>query len=261
VKCRAPWGVLLAIFVLTACGPGELFEDSSEKATREAQNEIYSQTIVYVETQVTTLEALKSTAESASVWATQIVQLGAQNQALLATLEAASLGISSSSQPQPPAGQPAGQTPIPANSALFPQTGNVQQPASTTTVYTNATTSTAVNDDDGCASDSVTDFDTAEDQVYMVVTAQNLDAGITYYVRWSHANQIFSESVTWTSDAFYPQLCIWFYMEAEGRFPTGAWTVELVANELPVISRSFRVGQVTNVPNFGTPAMTITPAQ
>lgn len=240
MKRLAQWGLWFGILgIIAACGPGEIFEDSSDKATRETQNEIYYQTVVFVETQVSTLAALQATADSANRMATQIIEIGAQNQALQSTLDAAARGQSGQIlQPQPPAGQPADGTAVSGNSAFFPQ----QQPAANMTIYTEAVTATGVNNDNGCPLDNVTDFDASEDQVYMVVAAQQVQAGTTYYVRWSNNNQVVSESVNWTSDAAYDQICIWFYMEAEGRFASGNWTVELIADELPVISRSFRIG-------------------
>jgi hypothetical protein len=233
---------LLGLISLAACGPGDVFEDSSDKATREAQDTLYQQTLTFVGTHAATIAALQATADSAAAMGTQIVRLNAQNQALQATLDALARGgqLPGNVQPQPPAAQPGGQTS--GSNDLFPSSAATPTPPTGGTVYLEATTATRVSDKDGCAEDSVTTFTPSSERIYMVVEAQNVKAGITYYTRWLYGGENRFETVTWVSDADYEELCIWFYVTpADMFFTPGSWQVQLIADQLATISRSFTV--------------------
>jgi hypothetical protein len=233
---------LLGLISLTACGPGDIFEDSSDKATREAQDALYQQTLTFVGTHAATIAALQATADSAAAMGTQIVRLNAQNQALQATLDSLARGgqPATNLQPQPPAAQPGGQ--ISGSNDLFPASGATPTPPAGGTVYLEATTATRISHDDGCAEDNVTTFTPNSERIYMVVRAENVKAGITYYTRWLYGGENRFETVTWESDADYPELCIWFYVTpADMFFTPGSWQVQLIANQLATISRSFTV--------------------
>jgi len=248
------WFAYLVVWsmILTACGPGGVFEDSSERATREAENQIYLQTIQAVETQASTIEALQSTVQSVSVMGTQIVRLEVQNQALEATLEAAASGniqaVPSTPQPAPAAAQP-GQTVQPGagSTPLFPNAITPTVPVPTpipasSAIYNSATTAMAVNNSDGCAADNTTTFTTAEDEVYIVVEVQNVPAGITFYSRWTTPDALTFDTVSYTPDQPFDSICIWFFITPQDlAFITGEWTVELIANEQSVISRGFTI--------------------
>lgn len=234
--------------LLPACGPGGVFEDSSLRATREAQNSLYEQTIESVQTQASTVEALRATAESASSMATQVIRINAQNRALEATIDALALGISQAqaNAPLPPAAQPGG-TPIVSNQ-LFPNanlptptTAAPLAPATGVTIV-EATTALTVSDEDGCATEWADIFEPTEDRIYMVVRAQNIQAGTLFSTRWLFENQNRFDTVTWTADQFYPELCIWFYVTPEDMvFQPGLWTVQFLANRSAVVSRLFEV--------------------
>ena len=242
--------LLLMLMLMGACGPGGLFEDSSQKATREAQDQINMQTLQFIETQAATLVSLELTADHANAMGTQIVQLGAQNQSLQATIDAVYGGVQQQPvQPVPQAGQP-GQAlqPGAGTTPLFPQTGSSftatppQFTQSTGTAYTQATTASRVRDSDGCAEDSVSTFTVESEQIYMVVAAQNVQSGTTFYTRWLRDSQLEFETVSWTPQENFDQICIWFYIEpADVIFEPGYWTVEFVANNLTAVSRSFSI--------------------
>jgi hypothetical protein len=238
----------LLISGLAACGPGDLFEDSSVKATREAQDALYQQTLVFVETQAATIIALQATADSAAAMSTQIVQLGAQNRSMQGTIDAAFAGIFPQQTliPQPAAPQP-GQTLQPnlGSTPLFPE-NNPATPTAQTATFVQATTTTAVNDDDGCAEDSVSTFEATEDQIYMVTVARNVQPGTTFSTRWAAQGQASFETVSWTPNEFFEEICIWFFIQpSDLDFQLGNWTVELVVNGLAAISRTFQIGNAT----------------
>ena len=249
---------------LAACGPGDLFEDSSAKATREAQDILYQQTLIFVETHAATLVALQSTADAAGAMGTQIVQLGAQNRSLQGTIDAAYAGVSPQQTliPQPAAPQP-GQTlqPNAGSTPLFPESAPPTPTPQSGASFVQATTATAVDDDDGCAEDSTDVFETNEDQIFMVTVARNVQPGTTFYTRWRPQNGGTFDTVSWTPDEFFDEVCIWFYIGPDDLiFQPGNWTVELVVNGLAAVSRTFQIGDGTQTqPQSNVPAFTATP--
>jgi hypothetical protein len=224
-----------------------VFEDSSQRATREAQNDLYRQTVEAVQTQAPTVIALQATADSAASMATQIVRMNAQNRGLQATIDALAAGLRPPSQnalPAPPAAQPSGQTPVVSNQA-FPNAATATPrpalaPAAAGVVYTSPTTASDISNDDGCPLDQNTSFSRQAQRIYIVVQAQNVPAGITYYTRWLYEGETRFETVSWTTDTAYPQICIWFYVTPNDLvFQAGNWSVQLVANEVAVVNQNF----------------------
>lgn len=263
MKSRGAWSLLLFLFAgLAACGPGDIFEDSSIKATREAQDVLYQQTLVFVETQAATLIALQATADGAAAMGTQVMQLGAQNRSLQGTIDAAFAGVSPQQTlvPQPAAPQP-GQTLAPnaGSTPLFPESNPPTPTQVASASFVNATTSTAVSDDNGCAEDSVSVFETSEDQIYMVTVAQNVQPGTTFFTRWQPQGGTSFETVSWSPDEFFDEVCIWFFIEpSDLAFQPGGWSVELIVDGLAAVSRSFQIGQQASQPQPVTPAATPT---
>ncbi len=253
MKITALFGWILLIFLLVGCGEGSIFEDPEAKATRESQGTAFVQTIAVIETQQVTMAALQATAENANLMGTQVAQLSAQNQALQSTLVANSGRATVpvvQSQPIPtidpnaplPGQQPAelaGGGQSTGGTTNFQQSGGGQTTTGGTT-YIDAVTSTGVQDEDGCAVDSLAQFDASEDEIYMVTTAVNVQPGIAYNTQWSYNGTIFFESDTWTSDATYDEICIWYYITAP--FDEGAYSVELLANGQVAARRTFQVG-------------------
>lgn len=278
MKLKAALGWLGFVLGIAACGPGGLFEDSSIRATREAQNAVYEETLIFVQTQGATVIALQDTAEAVGVMGTQIIQLEAQNQALQGTLQALAAGapLAQPPQPQPAAGQP-GATPAPGfgSTPLFPDVSGstpTPPPAAPSGVgVLSAVTATGVNDTDGCALDDVSVFETTEDEIYIVVAARNVEPGTTFFTRWLYNGQRQFDSVSWTPDTFFEQVCIWFYMEPfDAPFSPGNWTVELLANNQVAVSRTFQIaGADGTVPDAAPNLLdagnsgggTLTPAQ
>ena len=240
--------LLLLMIALSACGPGDLFEDSSVKATRQAQDILYQQTLIFVETHAATLVALQATADGASRMGTQVVQLGAQNRSLQGTIDAAFAGVSPQQTliPQPAAPQP-GETLQPGvgSTPLFPANNPPTATPNISATFVQATTATTVSNDTGCAQDSVTNFETTEDQIFMVTVARNVEPGTTFYTRWLRQGGTSFETVSWTPEEFFEEVCIWFYIEpSDLTFQAGSWSVELVVNELAAVTRNFQIGDL-----------------
>lgn len=247
-------GWILLSIILTACGPGGLFEDSSDRATRDAQNEIYVETIQYVETQVSTIEALQSTAQYVSQMSTQVIRLEVRNQALEATLQAAASGIRqpTAAAPEAAAAQPGqeGQAaPGVGSTPLFPAVGQVTAtptppPVANTTgaTYVDASTATGVSNDDGCALDNLQSFPSTEDEIYLVVEGRDIPPNVTFFTRWTPPNAAAFDTVSWTPDQGFDEICIWFFITpSDLPFAMGDWTVELIADGNSVVSRSFTI--------------------
>jgi hypothetical protein len=209
---------------------------------------LYQQTLIFVETHAATLVALQATADGASAMGTQVVQLGAQNRSLQGTIDAAYAGISPQQTliPQPAAVQP-GQTlqPNAGTTPLFPDSNPPTPTPGISASFVQATTATTVNDVNGCAEDSVTRFETTEDQIYMVTVARNVQPGTTFYTRWLRQGGTSFETVSWTPDESFDEVCIWFFIEpADLSFEAGSWSVELVVDGLAAVTRNFQIGDL-----------------
>ncbi|MFP4324146.1 MAG: hypothetical protein ACLFTK_16950, partial [Anaerolineales bacterium] len=241
-------GVLTIYFwVLAACGPGQIFEDSSQRATREAERDIYAETIAFVETQAPTLAAMQATAQHAAAMGTQIVQLQAQNRAAEATITAvfAGGGNTVASGPPPPAGQPSGEVSAAALAGNTP-IGAVQTsptpPQAPGATFASATIATGVRQDDGCPLDNVNQFPATEDEIYLVVTARDVAPGTTFYSRWRAPDSQPFDTVSWTPNEPFGEVCIWFFITpGDLAFSPGDWEAQLIVNEQVVIRQPFTI--------------------
>jgi len=224
----------LASWGMAACSQGGLFEDPAARATRDAQGEIYAQTVVVVETQGGTVVALQATANSAAALATQVIQIGSQNQALQATISALASGAPPITAPQAPPGQPSPTAPPPSNGTLSVPTG---------ATIVEASTALGVRDSDGCAQNVSSTFPLDTQRVYMVVRAQGVQAGTTFSTRWLYDGTVRVETVSWTPETSFEEVCIWFFIEngAEVNFESGTWTVEFLVNNQAAVRRDFTI--------------------
>ncbi len=243
-------GLLLVLWLWSsACGPGQLFEDSSQRATREAEREIFRETIAFMDTQAPTLVAIRATAQEASAMGTQIVQLQAQNRAAEATITAVFSGNTNSvaQQPAPPAGQPSGQVSAAALAGSTPIGAVVSSPTPPPApvvgaTFASATTATGVRQDDGCPQDNVNQFPPSEDEIYLVVTARDVQPGTTFYSRWRGPDSQPFDTVSWTPDAPFDEVCIWFFITpGDLAFSPGEWEAQLLADDQVVIRQPFSI--------------------
>ena len=231
--------ILSSVLLLAACGPGDPFEDPSERATREYEGTRYFQTVAAVDTQAATVVALQATVDHAVIMATQIGQLTFQNQALQATLTAMSAAGNHASSVSPVAAPPAQPTslapPQPGQGGTVVLRGN--------TTYRNLTTASDIRFTDGCAVDSVSIFSPSQSKIYLTVIGSNVQQGTRYSVTWMNDGQAVPTTDAWTADQNYDQICIWFFIEAP--FEPGSWTADLNANGSSVGQAKFTVTGAT----------------
>ena len=104
--------------------------------------------------------------------------------------------------------------------------------ATTGTTLSGTTTTTGTRQQDGCAMDQTTVFDTSEDQIYVVTTFNNLRAGSVFGVRWMANGALYTEEPEcWVPNQDWDQVCGWCSIvpnPTDNVFPAGEWTVELL---------------------------------
>jgi hypothetical protein len=138
--------------------------------------------------------------------------------------------------PTPQAGR---ETPTP-EPALAPQVTETPVPPSGATLY-NLVMSSGVRGDD-CALDPVSQFTTANTEIYIVARTQGIQAGMTLLSRW------YREGTQQISHSFAPQndipddRCVWFFIDqTEVTFTPGNWSVQLEVDGVPVGTAQFTI--------------------
>lgn len=104
----------------------------------------------------------------------------------------------------------------------------------------NLVMSTGVGQDD-CATGTTASFTSASPQIYVVMNAYNLSAGMTVTARWSRdASELTVFDFTPDFDINGP--CIWFYAEpVDFAFDPGTYRVEIAINGTPVAATDFSI--------------------
>lgn len=157
---------------------------------------------------------------------------GAQGNSALATLNAQQGILPPSNATPTPIVAASNATPTFANAANDPavQSGNGS--------LTNITTARAVGADD-CPTGSVTSFTTADTEIYVTATAQNVPAGSVIVSRWLREGAEVA-LYDWSPSFDLADSCIWFYNPAgDTPFSAGSWTVELSIDGAPAGSTTF----------------------
>ena len=102
------------------------------------------------------------------------------------------------------------------------------------TTFSDTTTAMGVRDQAGCAMDQTTVFDATEDQIYVVTTLNNLQAGSVFGVRWFANGTLNSEEPEcWVPNQDWDQVCAWCRIvpnSPDNAFQIGEWSVELLLN-------------------------------
>ena len=104
----------------------------------------------------------------------------------------------------------------------------------------NLVMSTGVGEDD-CSNGTTASFTTAAPQIYVVMNAYNLMAGMTVTARWTR------DGTELTVFDFAPDFdingpCIWFYAEpVDFAFDPGAYRVEIAINGTPAAATDFSI--------------------
>jgi hypothetical protein len=104
----------------------------------------------------------------------------------------------------------------------------------------NLVMSTGVGEDD-CSIGTTASFTTASPQIYVVMNAYNLAAGMTVTARWlRNGTQLTSFDFTPDFDINGP--CIWFFAEpVDFAFDPGAYRVEIDINGTPAAATDFSI--------------------
>lgn len=241
MKRVAIWSSLLVVMgFLTACAA---FEDPSKKATQNAESTALWATVGVAQNQNETIVALIATADNASLLAQQATQVSAERDQLRATVNAIANNPVSSGLPNVPFGStpPALDGGVPAGPQPTSQTsGSTNNSTGTYVTATTASTLTA----DFCAADSLTTFPADSPVIYFVTVARNVLSGVEFTIRVpSNGSVINQDTAFWTSDAVYPETCVYYALDNANipNWAAGTYTVELLANNQSVSQVTFQI--------------------
>jgi hypothetical protein len=236
--------LLSSILLLTACGKGQIFEDPSNRATREAEQAQLVETIDYMDHELERTDALQATADAASAMERQILDNNARSASLEATIRAATnpgaadVPVSGSSSGNSGGSKWAGNNGTvnsDGGSPITSQSGGQPNFATDNTQSQAAAVQTArdVNDADGCAVGIANTFTSGEDSaIYLTTVARNVQPGNVYQSRWYLGGELRFESVTWEAGQSYDEVCIYFWVEpGDMEFTPGTWTAEMLENQ------------------------------
>ncbi|NDJ74934.1 MAG: hypothetical protein GYB65_01635 [Chloroflexi bacterium] len=244
---RKNWLISLALVLVTSLSACDQFSDGSE--VNDLETEVFQ-----LQSTVDNMSDMDSLSAAATQVAIEITRLQAQANAGTPGAPAfAPQPVATSSVPQtantPAAAASNPGTPIatiPSNPAggSAPASGGVptvavnqtpggaggSQATSTTTTFSNTTTAPGVRQEDGCAAGTSLVFGSDADEIFVVTTIRNLQAGSTIGARWMvNAQEYYYEENCWTPDQNWDEVCAWCSISANsGVFDTGSWSVELL---------------------------------
>lgn len=233
MRRQVMWGSLIIILVgfISACAA---FEDPSKKATENAQNTALWTRVYALETQESTIVALRQTADGSVImqtqWADATVQVGAlraTNSALLRNPSPPTVATPNLPPTAIGGGAPAGPQPT--------------EIPSLATRYSQATTSTD-QDEDGCAVNITTSFEAETTElIYFIVRVSGVVPGTTYGLRVSSFGQVVAVDPNfWTSDQAYADTCVWYGIDRDTmEFEAGTYSAELLANGVVAARTTF----------------------
>jgi hypothetical protein len=214
------------IYLVTACGPNTVLENPESRQLRQAQETAQVQTAVFVGTQVGTLVALQTTADSSGILATQMSQMEQEGRYLQATIDAVTtLGV-----PLIPRYTPTFSNPNASSLSSGPAAILSPSPSVLNRAYQDIRTATEV-DANGCPVDKRGRFSENIDRVYFTALGAEVVAGTRHQVRWSFEGQQRVESVEWVADGDYSNICIYFWLStADTNFEAGLWRADFLIN-------------------------------
>jgi hypothetical protein len=108
------------------------------------------------------------------------------------------------------------------------------------TGYTESLLTTNIQESDGCALDSQTQFFTSSPTIYAITRAASITAGTTVTAEWRTGDQVINQS--YSADTDQANFCIWFPLDPTAvPFVAGDWTVALAADGVPIQSLPFTI--------------------
>jgi hypothetical protein len=221
-------GLLIALLV-SGC---EAINPPNQVATLSAQNTAY---------------AVEATAMSVDLAATQVALVGTQAAAqnmisdmtnINRQLQATALAII------PPTAERqigiAAGAEAPISSPPPDMVGMDAMTVGTSSGYSNTTLTTNIQDSDGCALDSQTQFTTVSPTIYAITRAASITVGTTVTAEWRTGDQVINQS--YTADSDQVNFCIWFPLDPTVvPFVVGDWSVVLAADGVPIQTLSFTI--------------------
>src|SRR5215468_10609071 len=85
-------------------------------------------------------------------------------------------------------------------------------------------------------------FSTAQDRIYVVAQAQQIDPGTRMFARWSRDGQPFEDSQEITANQSYQNTYVEFHLEpVKGNFDPGQYNVQIFVNGNPDTQTTFTV--------------------
>ncbi len=241
VRRVAVWCSLLVLMgFLSACAA---FEDPSRKATQNAESTALWATVGVAQNQNETIVALIATADNASILAQAATQVSVERDQLRSTINAIANNPVSSGLPVAPFGStpPALDGGVPAGPVPTTQSGSSTN--NSTGTYVSGTTASTLTAD-FCAADSVTTFAADAPLIYFVIVARNVLANVEFSIRVSSNGSVVNQDTAfWTSDAVYPDTCIYYALDNANipDWAAGTYTVELLANNQSVSQVTFQI--------------------
>ena len=226
--------LITGLVALSACSSDGFFANSDQRAT---QHMSAMQTIAVAETQVGTITAWEATNEAVAPLSTQYADANIVRARLAATNTALE----------------SGEAIIPTVTPYLPPT-SAPAPAAVTTAsderYVNTNMASGVREADGCATDAVDTFNITgpadTSRIYLTTIARNLQTNTALSVVWTNQSDGTStESVTWTTERDYEQVCVYFWLESSDmQFADGQWTAELRENGQVVAEARFAMCEI-----------------
>jgi hypothetical protein len=248
--------LLASVFALSAC---QFFAPGAGEQTLAAQNAALQTEIAAIRATATVeADRLMITLEHAQ---TAIRSVNEQTGELAATLVAAGTPADAinlavitpqfvpptlppdGAPPPPAAGQPLLLTTIQFPTAVGALPGGdgalltsppapLATPEADAASLTNIVAAPAVGADD-CALNPATAFTTANNEIYIVATANNIEAGTVISTNWIANGQPIVE-YDWTPDFAIEGACIWFFIDqSEVEFVPGNWQVQYAIDGVP----------------------------
>ncbi len=230
---RHRWFLLaLVILLLGACDAIGGNSDANDLETQSAQ---LQGTIAGLGTPASTIAVLQMTADRSLALQAELNAAQGTVIALQGTLTTMQLGSGFALGPTPGAPQVTPGQPTTNDGAAVPSGSG--------TTLTQTTTATGIRAADGCPDGASAIFDSFEDQIYVVTTANNLKAGSVVGARWTANGTIFyDDTACWNVPQDYDSICTYCsIVPDQGVFETGNWTVEISVNGQVLSQAQFQV--------------------
>ena len=240
LTARAKWLSLLVAVLALALSACDTFMDTTSVSDLETEVFQVKATLDQMGQAGTQIAALQLTADNSLVLESDRNNAEATAFAAQATLTSMNRG---GVAVQPPASDGSGAGTLPDGTpegAITPIAGGAGG-----TSFSGTTTTTGTRPEDGCAMNQTAAFEASEDEIYVVTTLTNLQAGSTFGVRWLANGTLYAEEPEcWVPDQDWDQVCGWCRIvpsATDNAFPTGDWSVELLLDGQVYSQAQFQV--------------------